>query len=421
MKKLIPFLCVFAFFFLGATYGRGLFDNVSLASFSEWLTPSSTPTNSATGSSRMYYDSTNQGLLVSNNAGTPTQLMNGRNKIQNGNFNIWQRGTASVTVPTANSAYLADRWSLVCGSTGSVAMAQSTNVSGVNGTYNDIRLSQTATTNTPGAGSSVLFRQIIEGYNIIPLNNQQFTLSFWAKTNLVGTYGVSFQDSTQSVSYVRDLVVANTNWNKYVYTFTHTTGGGTWNYTTGVGLYFQIAMVAGSTFQHASGDNISGLYFGTSAMTNTWTTSSSNTMDIAQVQLEQGPTATQFEQLDFQQELTRCQRYCWINSGQTNVYIYAASSPTTSSLAGLINFPVIMRIPPTFTFAGTNTHFSSVRADGTANGAANTNPTVSATSTSVSLVALGSAATFAGTYTFVNVYWNAGATSADQLIFSADY
>ena len=361
MKKYLILLLFPILLGAGIAAGVGLYDNVVLNSYLDFKTPATTPATSGAGTSRIYYDSTTNGLKVSTNAAaTPTWLQAGRNKIINGNFNVWQRGTTLTTVTTGTAVYLADRWKLSTGTTGSINQSQTTNISGVNGSYNAILL-QPSTTNTAGATSYVTYQQGIEGYNLIPLNNQVCTLSFWAK-GTAGTYGIAFNDSTSSVSYVIDWVVPDTNMHQYAYTFTHSSGTGVWNYTSGLGMLVTFALVGGSTFQQTTGSWQSGNKVGSSAMTNTWTNSLSNTMIIAQVQLEAGPSATQFEQLDFSTEFVKCQRYyqkCFdyntapvqgTGGGIGNPVI--AISNGANGIYNNVQFATEMRVVPTITYYG---------------------------------------------------------------------
>lgn len=341
MKKIFPYILLVSVFLLGGA-GKAYFDNMYLNSFLKFGTPATTPATAEAGTSQIYYDATINGLRVNSNNSTATpQLMAGRNKIINGNFNVWQRGTALVGVSgSAGVAYLADRWALYNNTGIIINESQTTNISGVNGGYNAVLIQPNATT-TIGGTQYLLYTQIIEGYNLIPLNNQVCTLSFWAK-GTAATYGIALQGT--SVSYVIDWVVPDTSWHQYVYTFTHSNSLGTWHYDNTSGMSLNFVLIAGSTLQQTAGTWQAASKYGSSAMTNTFYSSTSNSMIIAQVQLEAGPTATQFEQLDYQQELAKCQRYFWQINGQTR-FTYGIATGTTG-MEQTIKLPVPMRAIP---------------------------------------------------------------------------
>ena len=221
-----------------------------------------------------------------------------RNKIINGGFDIWQRGTSMS--PGVSDQYLSDRWKY----------------SRVGSTFTASRqIFTTGQTDVPGeptyfhraviasvAGSSnyVLFLQHLE--DVRTLAGKTVTLSFYAKADGNKPMAVEFTQSFGSggspSSTVTDIGVQKlnltTSWQKFTVTanipsMAGKTIGTNNNHCLNMAFWFD----AGSSFN--SRTNSLG--------------QQSGTFDIAQVQLEEGPVATPFEQRPIGTELALCQRY----------------------------------------------------------------------------------------------------------------
>src|ERR1700731_436027 len=115
--------------------------------------------------------------------GTPGQTASGqsfifpRNAIDGGDFgtNPWQRGTTFAAI-AATPTYTADRW-VAKGAAGSSINISKQAISVLSGFSQSMRLRRTAG-NTDVNPISVA--QIVEGVDVIRLQGQQVTLSFWA-------------------------------------------------------------------------------------------------------------------------------------------------------------------------------------------------------------------------------------------------
>jgi hypothetical protein len=97
------------------------------------------------------------------------------------------------------------------------------------------------------------------------------------------------------------------------------------------------------------------------------------TVDIAQVQIEDGSSATEFEHRPYTTELQLCQRYCpaWATSGVNNNFPFFGQAYAAGSAVFLVSYPVQPRVAATGittsgTFASSNSgygiggNFSSV-------------------------------------------------------------
>jgi hypothetical protein len=243
----------------------------------------------------------------------------GKNKIINGDFSVWQRGT-TFTSPGAGS-YTADRFREEHdGTTSAVTVTRQTfapgtaPVAGYEGAY---FLRDTLT--TVGNGTYLQVAQFVE--DVRTFAGQTVTLSFWAKadsarTSIVflaqqfGTGGSStVYSSTPSITY-------STSWQRFSYTF-------------------DLPSIAGKTIGTGSSLAI--------GIRSTATTGS--VLDIWGVQLEAGNVATPFTTATgtIQGELAACQRYYQIITAGV-----VTATNSTTRVAFSAEFPPMRTTTPTF-------------------------------------------------------------------------
>jgi len=243
--------------------------------------------------------------------GTSINSYMGKNAIINGGFNIWQRRTsfAAITVNT----YHADRflYSKVGDMVHTVSQDTDVPTQAESGHKSNYSLNVDCTTidSSIAAGDVCLLGHRIEGYNFAPFVGRQATLSFWVKATKVGIYCIQTSNSTGDRSHISEYTVSTTNtWEKKTVTLTFDYSGGTWNYTTGVGLKVFWILACGSNGQNTPNTWHTGNYAATSNQVNACD-STDNNFWLAQVQLELGPVATDFESRHYGTELALCQRY----------------------------------------------------------------------------------------------------------------
>jgi len=284
------------------------------------------------------------------------QLAGMRNKIINGAMEISQRGTSFAAV--AHSTYTIDRFQWQHSGAMVVTITQSTDVP--NDTFqSSYKVDVTTADASIAAGEYALIAQYIEGYNVRDLIGQTFTLSFWVKSPKTGTHCVSFRNSIYNRSYIMEYTVSVAN--TWEYKTLTVTGGlitaGTWNWTNGVGLTVIFTLTTGSTFQTTAGAWQTGNFLGTSNQVNCMD-STANDFFLTGVQLEVGPTATEFERRSIGQELALCQRYYQITAqagGGNSPIAFCFQFSTTSSRAA-VPLTVTMRTnPPILDLTGTPT------------------------------------------------------------------
>jgi hypothetical protein len=269
----------------------------------------------------------------------------GKNKIINGDFGIWQRGT-SFTNPAVGD-FTSDRWRFnnIVGTPTSWSVAQQTFTPGaapVAGYESQYFIRSTITT----VGTATVidpFAQRIE--DVRTLAGQTVTLSFWAKADSNrtvsifmaqrfgsgGSAGVDFVDWTASFNLT-------TSWQRFSHTVAVPSISGK---TLGAGNFLLIA------FRQA--------------------VAAGSVLDLWGIQLEAGSVATAFQTATgtLQGEIAACQRYYWratVSASGQRLGVCAIENTTTTD--NLLQFPVTMRTNPTaLEQSGTATDYS-VRAVG---------------------------------------------------------
>jgi hypothetical protein len=252
-----------------------------------------------------------------NLGGAVPPFVAGKNKIINGNFGIWQRGTTS----TSTGYFTADRWYCATDATATYSQQAFTPgaapVAGYEGQY-FMRLAKNS------GGSYVDMRQYVE--DVRTLAGQTLTLSFWAKCgsgteSLEPYYSQDFgSGGSGGVSNSVTAQTITSSWARYSFTFT-------------------MPSVSGKTI---GANSFTLIYVARSIASST-----ARTIDVWGVQLESGSVATPFTPAgggSQQAELALCQRYYW-RANAINSYapfgVGAAYSTTAAQV--IIPYPVSMR------------------------------------------------------------------------------
>jgi hypothetical protein len=242
-----------------------------------------------------------------------------RNTIINGDFRIWQRGTASVT-----NGYMADRWRMIhnLGSGAAATGSQQTFTAGAapqaateGQFFGRVQLTTAGTVRTD------TFLQFVE--DVRTLAAQTVTLSFWAKADASRTVDVYSGEamgtggSGASAEQTQAFTIG-TSWQRYTWTFTtpslsgKTIGTGSSRY-----IYFKLPLAT-------------------------------CTLDVWGVQLEGNYQPTPFEQRPIGVELALCQRYYYRWATGTAYSPAGYINGVTTGLAEtIVQMPVTMRVTPT--------------------------------------------------------------------------
>jgi hypothetical protein len=250
----------------------------------------------------------------------------GKNRIINGDFGVWQRGT-SFTNPAAFS-YLVDRWRWGTDGIGSTTVFSrqtftpgTAPVTGYEGLY-FLRWNRSVATTLATYDD---FYQPIE--NVQTGAGQTVTLSFWAKADSARTLNVTLSQnfgsggSAQVSNIGTTSLSLTTSWARYSATIS-------------------LPSIAGKTV--GTGSSLA-YTFRPNTLNTTFT------FDIWGVQLEAGSTATAFQTATgtIQGELAACQRYYYRAQATANYSRWAVGQCTSSTAAaGFVKFPITMRTAP---------------------------------------------------------------------------
>jgi len=237
-------------------------------------------------------------------------LKSGRkNLIINGGFDVWQRGTSF----TANSdTFGADRWAI---------SRPDQTVTKQSATIGDVRCYSLKAEKT-ASGSMTAYHSI---ENPLDFNGKTLTLSFYAKSNTSltnsGQAWVYYNNGANSFQVGTFTDTFTTSWVKYTHTFTMPTNLEVYANTHSLNISLLRALSA------SSGDSA----------------------EIAQVQLELGSVATEFEHRSYGEELALCQRY--YQKGPTSA-TYPGFSNGTSMVYFTVPLTTPLRASPTLTRSG---------------------------------------------------------------------
>jgi len=243
------------------------------------------------------------------------QALSNRNVIINGAMQVAQRGTSTASL-TASGYYTADRFRIAASSLGT--WTQSVEADAPTGSVfrKSLKMLCTTADASPAASDVVRIDQLLEGQNLQQFakgtsSAKQFSLSFWVKSNVTGTYiaELSDVDNTRQVS-ASYTVSASATWEKKTITFPADTTGAFDNdnaeslqvrWWLGAGTDFTSGTLNTSWASSTNANRAVGQTNLAAATNNYW--------QVTGVQLEAGAVATPFEFEDFGITLTKCQRY----------------------------------------------------------------------------------------------------------------
>jgi hypothetical protein len=279
--------------------------------------------------------------LVFNDGSTQPTAASGfgfKNRIINGAMVIDQRNAgASVTLTAANFVYPVDRWFAARNSGTSGAIAQRVSGSYVGGYAVRIQRNN-GDTGTP----QFAIGQVIESANCIGFAGNSITKTFRARC------GANF---SASGSQITARIGTGNGTDQSAANFYNNAWTGQANTNTAITLTtswqtFTVTVAAGASVNQA------GVLF---YWTPSGTAGSNDWVEIEEVQLEKGSTATSFDVRPYAIEEELCQRYlpAWAGSG---VYGMGIAANTDDSYI-ILSLPAPTRVAPTGIYASSGSGF----------------------------------------------------------------
>jgi len=264
-----------------------------------------------------------------------TAVTSNRNKIINGDFNIWQRSTSVSVAASQNNSYAADRWALT--TTANSACVVSRQATGDTTNLPFIPYCARVQRNSGQTGTSgIYFDQSIETLNSYPFIGKTVAVSFYARK------GTNYS-ATSSQLVVQ--LIGGTGTDQNVGTATGVTvlvsSGAT---LTGTWQRFTATATVATTYTQL---------FLRTVFLPTGTAGANDYFEITGVQLEEGAVATPFEFEDIGTTLAKCQRYYWrsatgLTTDANSRHAHFRRLNAYQMIAtGHCAFPVPMRTEPT--------------------------------------------------------------------------
>lgn len=279
-------------------------------------------------------------------------LPNG-NRFRNHLGRIASRGS-SIAFATGIVGYSLDGWILVNATSGALTVTQSTDVPANSNLPFSLRATVTTADTSIAAGEASIIRQPIEGYDVQDLVSNDFFVAFWVRSAKTGVHGFSLYNSGIDRWFVSPFTVNTANtWELKVVPVPGglSTGAGTWNFASGIGVVANWTLSSGTTFVTASTNSwqSGALAITTSSQVNCMDTVG-NIFAIAGARLQRGLGAVQLadEFSPISADVARNARYLPVYQA------YVASEDvawgvTTSTSAGIVDFQFFTepRLSPT--------------------------------------------------------------------------
>lgn len=298
------------------------------------------------------------GTIPISNVEFVTQRKTATPLIINGDMQIAQRATSGTYTGTEDEVETCDRWKGFIGSAGTFTNTQDTDVPTGYGFSKSWKLDCTTADASLSSTDFFYMRQKLEGQNVQVFkkgtsNAEAFTLAFWVKSHVTGTFTCELVDADNTRSCSQSYTVSSANtWEKKVLNFPADTTGAFGN-DNGSSLEVQFWLCAGSGFS-------SGTLATTWESTTTTDRVASGQVNLASstdnnwwvtgVQLEVGTfdanSIPPFQFEDRTTSLARCQRYYFMLVNENSKNFGAGGYYNANLFATNIPFPVTMRSAP---------------------------------------------------------------------------
>jgi hypothetical protein len=259
------------------------------------------------------------------NGALPEIAYRHKNYFINPQGDIWQRGGGPLSISGAVFVRIPDMWYLAstiasAGPTFAISRGErSANASNVptlaqSGLFlnNSVVISSNVAVTNLAAADSLVFGTRIEGFNYRQFAGKPFNISFWVNSTQTGTYCVVARNTGFTNACVQQFSISSVGvWEQKTINFPKPPSSGTWDYSTGVGLEVNFVLCAGSgNFIGGAGNWTAGsatAWLATAAQTNF--AGATGAIKFAAFALMEGNQYVIPEQLDYETEFSRCQRY----------------------------------------------------------------------------------------------------------------
>lgn len=274
-----------------------------------------------------------------------------RNVIINGAMQVHQRGISVAGITTAG-IYTADRWLMNVGSAGTWTQTVENDGPTGSGFRKSLKFLCTTADASLSASDYLLNATRLEGQNLQQFlkgtaSAKQFSLSFWVKSNVTGTFIIELydEDNARQVSASYTISVSGV-WEKKTITFPADITGAFDN-DNARSLEINFWLAVGSTFTSGTLNTVwaSSISANRAVGQTNLAAATNNYWQVTGVQLEAGAVATPFEFEDYGTTLAKCQRY--YNRIASILYTTGRSVSQTGRNGLIHDFPVRMRTAAT--------------------------------------------------------------------------
>ena len=269
----------------------------------------------------------------------------GSNMVINGGMTVAQRGV-SLSLSNATE-YLVDRFRTYKNHSATATVSQSSDAPDG---FTNSWLITVGTGAATSSANELQLAQTIEGYNasVLALGTsgaKTFTISFWVKSSLTGTFAFGLQSQSAVDNYVATYSISSANtWEHKTVTIQGHTGG-SWNTTNGAGIGIVFDLGGGSNFETTTGVWSTGNKYTTSGATKVAGTSGA-TWQITGVCLNVGDSAIAFPHESYGETLAKCQRYYFMLASGDEKSMPTGSYYLSTLVTMPVQFPVTMRSAP---------------------------------------------------------------------------
>lgn len=263
--------------------------------------------------------------------------------VQNGNMNIWQRGTSVVSPVTTQM--LADKWRLgKSGTTGNITVSRSTTVPTLLAAEPFQRFSmQVACTTADASMDSTDYLAITQHINpktFTPWAQRAWYLSFWVRSSVTGTYNVALNNTALDRACVIPYTIsAADTWEWKALAIPATPSAGTWNYTesaSATALYLSFVLMAGSGLGTVTASTWTTMAATPGVRTSSgqanFLSSTSNNFFITGIQADAGIAPVALRRTTFSADLDICKRSFQMS------FPYGTLPATNAGTTGAVNY-----------------------------------------------------------------------------------